>query len=386
MPIMMTIAIRRSVGGPSNDPADVRAVQKQLNGLMNPPRVRLAEDGKFGPKTAAMIRDFQKVVVGMNAPDGRVDPNGRTLRALNDPASEGKWARMSMPQPGAPVAPPVPGAPAAGPGTGYKLRYPLTATPAEKAALDALVVQAQKAGDPLAFRLLDEMVKDANYGHIKNLLTGVGAAQWIAEFGAAIQGLRMSSLSAAEILIVFRQFGAQKGTQGLSELLGHMKAKPAIGKTLGKWGKAMTGVAIFYCVLEVVNHVDAGRYGAAAGEIYSTAMSTAIPWAGMLDAVQTLLFAYAPGMEGRTEIRYFFRFLNAVNPIGAGKIGVDSIFTIIETLIISFRGGKLDTRKLDQLVQRMKASPLSLCVEVGESLADVMADRWGQAYYEAFLK
>ncbi len=106
MPINRTIFISGSVGrGGRNARADVSAVQSQLNDQMNPPRVRLAVDGIYGPKTRAMIRDFQATVCEFRWPDCRVDPNGQTLAALNDPASEGKWARMSLPPSGGP--PPI---------------------------------------------------------------------------------------------------------------------------------------------------------------------------------------------------------------------------------------------------------------------------------------
>ena len=103
MPIYSSIGIRASVGrGGRNESTDVSAVQKRLNDLMNSPRIKLTVDGRSGPKTEAMIADFQKVVLGTAQPDGKVDPNGATIRALNDGSSEGKWARMSMAPPGAP--------------------------------------------------------------------------------------------------------------------------------------------------------------------------------------------------------------------------------------------------------------------------------------------
>jgi hypothetical protein len=40
-------------------------------------------DGLPWQKTIAAIKQFQKVQVGLKFPDGRVDPNGPTLAALN---------------------------------------------------------------------------------------------------------------------------------------------------------------------------------------------------------------------------------------------------------------------------------------------------------------
>ena len=47
----------------------------------------LRVDGAVGPKTVRAIEAFQRSVVSMPSPDGRVDPQGRTLAALSRPAS-----------------------------------------------------------------------------------------------------------------------------------------------------------------------------------------------------------------------------------------------------------------------------------------------------------
>jgi len=99
MPINSSVGIFGSVGaGGKNNHNDVAAIQQRLNDLMHPPRVPLAVDGISGRKTRRMIRDFQKSVCKFNWPDGRVDPVGKTIVALNDPDSEGEWAQMSIPQ------------------------------------------------------------------------------------------------------------------------------------------------------------------------------------------------------------------------------------------------------------------------------------------------
>lgn len=80
--------ITGSVGqGGRNTKADVRIVQKLLNnfttGLGLP---ALEVDGGYGDNTGKAIRRFQAQVMGLSNPDGRVDPGGRTIRALNAPA------------------------------------------------------------------------------------------------------------------------------------------------------------------------------------------------------------------------------------------------------------------------------------------------------------
>lgn len=80
----MSKVIIGSVGfGGANRPEDVRLVQRLLNRAEAYPR--LVVDGRIGPNTLRAIRSFQARF--MEAPDGRVDPGGRTLRRLNDASS-----------------------------------------------------------------------------------------------------------------------------------------------------------------------------------------------------------------------------------------------------------------------------------------------------------
>jgi peptidoglycan hydrolase-like protein with peptidoglycan-binding domain len=73
-----------SVGkGGTNKKADVRIVQQFLNSTPpseGGPALLLAEDGIIGPKTQAAIDRFQAKV--LRRPDGRLDPQGPTIKAL----------------------------------------------------------------------------------------------------------------------------------------------------------------------------------------------------------------------------------------------------------------------------------------------------------------
>lgn len=76
------IVIFQPVGAEaSNLSQDVRAIQSALNNIKwtiaTPP---LFVDGIAGKKTISAIRLFQKIFLNMIAPDGRIDPNGRTIK------------------------------------------------------------------------------------------------------------------------------------------------------------------------------------------------------------------------------------------------------------------------------------------------------------------
>lgn len=71
--------------GGINTSQDVKIVQQLLNQNASKmmPFQPLAVDGKIGPKTIGAIERYQRVVLKFNNVDGRVDPGGKTITALN---------------------------------------------------------------------------------------------------------------------------------------------------------------------------------------------------------------------------------------------------------------------------------------------------------------
>jgi peptidoglycan hydrolase-like protein with peptidoglycan-binding domain len=102
--IEMAISIRGSVGrGGTNRFEDVCVVQELLNKQSIPPLSPLAVDGIVGPKTIAAIESFQRRVLSISHPDGRVDPGGPTLAALVRSASPPSTPPYRLPtEPGKP--------------------------------------------------------------------------------------------------------------------------------------------------------------------------------------------------------------------------------------------------------------------------------------------
>jgi murein DD-endopeptidase MepM/ murein hydrolase activator NlpD len=123
---MVTIDASVGLSG-VNRPGDVKKVQILLNQnrhLSDHPEI--AEDSICGPKTVWAIRNFQKKVVGMNNPDGRVDPGGKTITALNTGAISGD--RPIQPPPAPSPVTPTPAPPGQGLG-GVTLGFPLRRRP-----------------------------------------------------------------------------------------------------------------------------------------------------------------------------------------------------------------------------------------------------------------
>src|SRR4028119_1708541 len=86
------MCITQSVGkGGANRRSDVKTVQILLNSNIDKltPLKLLLETGTADTLTIKAIETFQKRVLRTETPDGRVDPNGRTLKALRDGSTVG---------------------------------------------------------------------------------------------------------------------------------------------------------------------------------------------------------------------------------------------------------------------------------------------------------
>jgi peptidoglycan hydrolase-like protein with peptidoglycan-binding domain len=112
---LQSTTIRASVGARgTNEDGDVRVVQDLLNRATD---AGLSVDGDCGQLTTAAITDFQKGF--LKRPDGRVDPDGQTLRRLVDRARSGESKGSRPVSEGGPSERP------AGPTTGTRLQ-PIT--------------------------------------------------------------------------------------------------------------------------------------------------------------------------------------------------------------------------------------------------------------------
>src|SRR5262245_61460605 len=75
--------IKASVGrGGTNQADDVRLVQELLNKRRPAAQKPLLVTGSIDSETIAAIENFQIRVVNVATPDGRIDPDGKTFKAL----------------------------------------------------------------------------------------------------------------------------------------------------------------------------------------------------------------------------------------------------------------------------------------------------------------
>jgi hypothetical protein len=155
--------IRAAVGsGGTNAADDVRVVQDLLNRAAG---AGLDVDGDCGSLTVQAITGYQKQFT--SRPDGRVDPEGQTLRRLRADAAQGRTAQ------GQPERAPAQGAPAApsgGPAAGTRLQalgsgkgFYSYSKPDRQFATDALLAVLRDTGSVLARAGLEYGIGDLSF-------------------------------------------------------------------------------------------------------------------------------------------------------------------------------------------------------------------------------
>lgn len=87
------MCIKQSVGASGvNNKVDVKVVQAALNLSQTEAfnlDAGLVVDGSIGRKTIAAIESYQTHILKMSKPDGRVDPNGLTIKSLKKSVAKG---------------------------------------------------------------------------------------------------------------------------------------------------------------------------------------------------------------------------------------------------------------------------------------------------------
>ncbi|MCX7283628.1 MAG: hypothetical protein NTX28_06210 [Novosphingobium sp.] len=380
MPITSTIRITGSVGANGrNNPADVKAVQQRLNDLSRPPLAKLVVDGLAGPKTNGMIADFQKKVVGLRAPDSRVDPNGRTLAALNTAASENLWIGGATPPAVTPPGVPPGTNPGAGPVRGL--------SSIEQGRLDTLRAQLKAQPDSGPARDFLEYVANNEVQTLKMILNAQGAAQYAVEAMMGINAALKVGFSARDIVTILTSRAIR--LDAALDMMRSWRAVAPAGTRIVNALKSLGNIALVVQVLAtlavVIDHFRAGRFGPGFAEIYATGMGAAVPWGGFLNAIQEMLYAANPAAASDPRFGTAFRYLLAIDPIGAGKTAIDTGVTFTELLAKYIFGGQIKGNEVNDLIDRMRNSPMKFWVEIGESSGEWMGSKFGDWWYRNVL-
>lgn len=357
--ICSSIGISGSVGRfGKNEKFDVETVQIRLNDLMGTSRKRLDVDGRIGPKTIGTIKDFQFNVVRLRYPDGRVDPEQKTIRALNDPNSASIWQRMSIP----PQA--------------YLDRVAEEAARDERLSLPEklLATEAADMGESSAFEELRRELIDKSVPEMKKFLGSLGRAGDARKLIAAWSQLRRWGFTVDEASEVMRAVSGMNGPRmGALDALASSTTK--FGRFVGTVANKAGAVGHVVTLIEVADKFEQGDYLYGVSELYKHAMGTAFPWANMVEGLQSLVEGLMPRSAKNSKI---FQVIRACDPIGLGASGVDSMMTLVLGTVHLIQTGNIDMARLSRLVDRMKQGPTRLFAEMGEDLGDSIYEmsRW----------
>lgn len=200
-------------------------------------------------------------------------------------------------------------------------------------------------------------------------------------FKNIVMGLRFDAFQLAEAMNQMKQAGlsTERMREGFVRLyrygddIGNIEGVNTRAlNALDTWGNV---VGVIFAALEVITHVLKGEIGAAAGTIWENAMAIAVPWAGLLNAVQGIVGLFVDVEDGG-PIDTLFGVLHSIDPAALGGVAVDSAVTMIMAGYQAAMNGENPYPAMRSLVDRMESSPAQVFVEAGEW--------WGDFFYEAF--
>lgn len=339
--------LRGSVGrGGKNNWMDTTLVQHLLNDHTTPPMQYLSVDGLVGPRTIGAIKHFQKQVVGLEYPDGSVEPDGPTLQCLLAPSANGTSWR--------------------GPNTTHP-KNQISGSP--KKALQhqkAMREEFARQGKTSEWEQFWDALVNGALPSIKLIIGAIGRAEdarSIARFYLRLREWGHSPAEVRQIFVYFVKLPDRKHAIKMIEMTSDA-TKPA-GKMLSYANEVGSVVGFIAFLVEYVDHWRKGDYHMAFVEVYKAAMGKAIPWAGMLEGLQSMVEAVFPATPNTGK---FFKVLRAVDPIGLGAVAVDTL----GVFALAVFEGELSDQRLQRLVQRMKQGPARFFTEIGEDLGDAL--------------
>lgn len=315
--------------------ADVATVSRLLAKTGFPPSPSPIVDGGCEMRTVNSIIAFQKKFL-LN-PDGRVEPNSETWRRLN----------------GNPPFPSSSSGPAAGVGQFRK----------------EITTSAQASG--LSKTQIDEFFQwweKNQLADIKKVLGSVKLADNAIKFAKFFFTLRKWGFAVDELTRIFVLVVGLNAPEVIPFIEGVLRNGARIEAGLKKAGGVRNGLGLFLLFFSLYNNLNTGEYSQAAAKIYKFAMGKAVPWASVLDTIQS--FLPAPNAQSAT----FFKILRACDPIGLGAVAVDSFVVMVQAIIDWAMGRQFNDARLSQLVKRMKSGPTSLFAELGENAGDALYD------------
>jgi hypothetical protein len=346
----MALTINGSVGkrGAENRAVDVAAVQEALIETCdgNPNISRIPPNGSTcDPETINAIVAYQRHVLKLPFPDGIIKKGGATHNMLH---MGKRWPGGANRQGTTQPAQPIPGG-----------------TPAEG---DPVLEGARQEGkaDPDVLKEFEDWYR----GTPEKLYKGLPGFASRLDDGRKLfrlwSALRINAVALKNFGLIAKQLGRLTGDQ--LDLL--TRALPKAGKFMKLWSLAATAAecaGLATLAIDIFIYGSQGNWGAAAGEVYKTIMNKAVPWAGMIEGLQSLTDAIIP--DGPKK-RLFFKVLRFLDPVGLGGSAFDSLGSLAR-FIMSQTPGEGE-RILNEAIKRLSNGPAGVLQIPGEALGDLV--------------
>lgn len=346
----MGLVINGPVGkGPKaqNRPVDVSAVEDILKARCD------GESGIVGtagggaacaPQTIAAIVAYQKQVLKLPFPDGLVVPNGTTVAFLNDPNK--RW--KGVPKPGA-----------------EKPGVTDTPTPSDLPPIEQGAAVLAKLPEP------DRTIYGQYYrDNVENWIKGIGGSLGrIEDFrvvGTYIYYCRQLGLNPGKITSMFNVL-RKIPPKDLKLIIGLMEPGGKFGRLIAGGAKFGEGMGIAALIVDVYIYGKNDDWGAALGEIYKFAMNKAVPWAGMIEGLQSMLDVLPIDAAKKTLL---FKVLRFIDPVGLGGSAFDSIVSLGR--FVMSKDPAEGERIIFQATKRLKNGPTGLIKYAGDALGDAV--------------
>ena len=328
----------------SKDTDKIKILQQELNDLYPQDVSKLKVDGVFGSRTQAKVMKFQRLN-GKLKVDGVFGP--KTLEQFQLKISNTRLAK------------------------GTHLTAPVqTITVSNKALkfqneMQQTFVKSRKQSEWDTFvKAIDQAV----IPEVTKVLLAIQNADTARVLVKAYLQLKSFGFTGKQIGVVFGQLSKLNGDE-LGKVLGVLgKPTGAFGKVLASAGKVATKMGLIVTFIQCLIYAKKGNYAAIFGEIYKFVMGKMLPWAGIVDALQTFVELV---VQKSWKLNVIFKVLKVANPIGLGAVAVESIAASATAAyhVVVVGHGDLGAAipRLDKLVKRMKKSPVSIFVELGDN-------------------
>lgn len=203
---------------------------------------------------------------------------------------------------------------------------------------------------------------------VKMVLGGIKSADGVIKFAKFFFALKKWGFAVAEITRIFILVCGLRAPQILPLIESVLRNGQKLEAGLKRTGGVRNALGLILLGVNVYNNLNNSEYSEAAAKTYKFAMGKAVPWASVIDTIQSFL----PVPTAKSAI--FFKILRACDPIGLGAVAVDSFVIMVQAIIDWAMGNQFNEERLGKLVARMKSGPTSLFAELGENAGDALFD------------